>query len=201
MGVLYDSKITIGVLALQGAFSEHINLLSRMANVTAITVKSESELNSCDGLILPGGESTTIALNAHNCNLIGPLKEFIKKKPVWGTCAGLILLSNHASQLKQGGQELIGGLEVTVKRNAFGNQVDSFVSPLKVLGMQSDFMGVFIRSPLIETVGKGVEVLARVEKGIVAVRQGRILATSFHPELTNDSRFHELFVEMIFKSL
>jgi 5'-phosphate synthase pdxT subunit len=192
-------KMKIGVLALQGAFSEHINMLKKL-NVEAIEVRLPKHLIDIDGLILPGGESTTMALIAHRNGMIEPLKEFIKKKkPVWGTCAGMILLSNHADNTKQDGQELLGGLDVDVLRNAFGHQVDSFTIPIEIPLSKEPFLGIFIRAPVIERVGKDVEVLVRIperDNVIVACRQGHILATAFHPELTNDTRFHEYFLGM-----
>jgi pyridoxal 5'-phosphate synthase pdxT subunit len=190
----------VGVLALQGAFSEHMNMLKKLGAI-GIEVRTPEDLSNLDALILPGGESTTMALIAHRNGMIGPLKEFVQKgKPVWGTCAGMILLSNHADNTKKDGQELIGGLDIDVLRNAFGHQVDSFVQPLQISSMDEPFLGVFIRAPVIERVGPDVKVLCRIPERndvIVACRQGHILATAFHPELTNDARFHQLFLEMI----
>ncbi|TPX64201.1 hypothetical protein SpCBS45565_g06060 [Spizellomyces sp. 'palustris'] len=205
-------KLRIGVLALQGAFSEHIHLLNRLkADVAeAIQIRTREQLQdpSLDALILPGGESTTMALVAERSGLMEPLREWVKAgKPVWGTCAGMILLSNTAHRTKKGGQTLIGGLDVTVKRNAFGAQVDSFVADLSVPVLpdhERPFSGVFIRAPIIESVDpEKVSVVARVNKGtgeedyVVAVRQGNILATAFHPELTDDDRFHRYYIDLV----
>jgi 5'-phosphate synthase pdxT subunit len=191
-----SKNIVIGVLALQGAFSEHINQLLKL-NIQAIQVKTEKDLSLCDGLILPGGESTAIGLSINRNNLLDALQKFVKEKPCYGTCAGLILLAESAKNQKLGGQEFIGGLHISIERNAFGHQVDSFTQLLKVKGMDKEFMGVFIRAPVISEIKEGVEILCRVEKGIVGVRQGHLLATCFHPELTNDTRFHQLFVQMV----
>ncbi|KAJ3149030.1 hypothetical protein HDU89_004032 [Geranomyces variabilis] len=204
--------LRIGVLALQGAFAEHQHVLARLPGVeSTVQVRTAAAIEdpSLDALVLPGGESTTMALIAERSGLMDPLRAFVKSgKPVWGTCAGMILLSNTAHATKAGGQNLIGGLAVTVKRNAFGAQVDSFVADLAIptlIHPETLFPGVFIRAPIIESVDeKEVEVLARVprkgeensEGSIVAVRQGHILATAFHPELTEDDRFHRYFVDM-----
>jgi 5'-phosphate synthase pdxT subunit len=197
---IFSAEMKVGVLALQGAFSEHIHLLKRL-NVDAVEIRLPKELDNIDALILPGGESTTMALCAQRNGLLEPLRAFVRSgKPVWGTCAGMILLSNHADNTKKNGQELIGGLDVDVLRNAFGHQVDSFTSPLQVKGFSEPFLGVFIRAPIIEKVGRDVEVLVSIPEknnAIVACRQGPILATAFHPELTTDTRFHELFLAMI----
>ncbi|KAI8897782.1 glutamine amidotransferase subunit pdxT [Globomyces pollinis-pini] len=192
----------IGVLALQGAFSEHINALNRIENVSAVEVKTAKSLETIDALIIPGGESTAMALSAQRNNLIEPLQSFIKSgKPVWGTCAGMIMLSNNAHNIKQGGQALLGGLDVTVKRNAFGHQIDSFTTPMKIDVLGGDeFLGVFIRAPIIESLGKDVEIIATLperDNVVVAVRQGPILATAFHPELTRDERFHRYFCSFV----
>lgn len=245
------NTLTIGVLALQGAFIEHINLLSRAAtllpptnpptNFTFIEVRTAAELSSCTALILPGGESTSISLIASRCGLLEPLRDFVKlhRKPVWGTCAGLILLAEEANKSKASGQELIGGLDVRVQRNYFGRQVESFEAALELgfLKGQEPFHSVFIRAPVVEKVlsssapagdavkgedeGKvvsapakratkaPVEILCRLpgrakalrdqaataeelgEDGdIVAVRQGNVFGTAFHPELTGDARIH-----------
>ncbi|KAI9094326.1 glutamine amidotransferase subunit pdxT [Phlyctochytrium arcticum] len=211
-----DHRIKIGVLALQGAFSEHIHLLQKLPSppeTVEIRTKEQLEDPTLDGLILPGGESTTMALVAERSGVLEPLRRWVKDgRPVWGTCAGMILLSNTAIQTKRGGQALIGGLDVSVKRNAFGAQIDSFVSDLNVAAIADaakPFPGVFIRAPIIETINPDtVSVLARVSKhpesekegNVVAVRQDNILATAFHPELTEDPRFHMYFIDMI-KSL
>ena len=141
-----------------------------------------------------------MALLAHQYGLIAPLQEFATRKPVWGTCAGMILLSKTAQNAMKGGQELLEVLDITVKRNAFGHQVDSFVGDLDIPKVGEKFPGVFIRAPVIEQCGPGVEVLCRIpekDNVVVACRQGHILACSFHPELTNDVRFHQYFLSMI----
>ena len=183
----------IGVLALQGAFREHVQML-RSLGQEACEVRLPEELQNVDGLIIPGGESTTIGKIARAYGLIEPIRAFAQSgKPVWGTCAGMILLA------KQIGPEPahVGVMDVTVQRNAFGRQVDSFEADLAVPALDDGepFHAVFIRAPLIESVGPQVEVLARLTNStIVAARQGNLLVTSFHPELTNDPRFHRLFL-------
>jgi pyridoxal 5'-phosphate synthase pdxT subunit len=188
----------IGVLALQGAFIEHEKMLQHLG-VEAVEVRLPKDLAGCAGVIIPGGESTTIGKLAVQYNLIEPLCEMARSgKPLWGTCAGLIFMAKDV----QRDQPLLGLMDVTVQRNAFGRQVDSFEANLNIKGVDGDkpFHAIFIRAPLIESVGEGVEVLARVEKDdqevIVAARQGNLLVTSFHPELSNDDRFHRYFVKM-----
>lgn len=264
--------VTVGVLALQGGFQEHLSLLHRAAQHIAnspihkhhyafefIEVRDPRSLVRCDALIIPGGESTTIALIAAQSGLMEPLRDFVKtaQKPTWGTCAGLILLAEEANSTKKGGQELIGGLDVRVHRNHFGRQIESFVADVELPFLaQSEllsgpdsavpFSGVFIRAPVVEqllappgatldsvppgvTVGivsskkADVEVLgvlpgrtARVNgsalenttelgKGdindIVAVRQGNVMGTSFHPELTDDVRIHVWWLEQVLKTI
>ena len=180
-----------GVLALQGDFAEHAAMLRRLGHAVA-EVRKPGELDGLAGLIIPGGESTTIGKLAVEYDLMDPLREFAAHKPVWGTCAGAIFLSNDAHR----DQPLLGVMDISVERNAFGRQVDSFETNLDVpaLGEARPFHAVFIRAPLIERVGKNVEVLATLADGrIVAAQQGHWLATSFHPELTGDDRFHRLF--------
>jgi 5'-phosphate synthase pdxT subunit len=190
------------VLALQGAFAEHAALL-RELGVDVIEVRKPQQLAEIDGLVMPGGESTTMGLVAERWGLVAPLKLRVETgMPVWGTCAGMILLADRAVGQKQGGQPLIGGLDVTVNRNYFGRQNQSFEVPLDapVLG-EPPFRAIFIRAPAILQVGPAVEVLAEAPghdgSVIVAVRQGTILATAFHPELTADSRWHQLFLDMV----
>lgn len=188
----------VGVLALQGDFREHIAALSAIG-VDAVAVKTEAEINSVDALILPGGESTTIAKLARIFGVFETLKKRINSgTPVYGSCAGLILL---ADRILDGvtGQETFGGLNITARRNAFGRQVDSFEGEIEFTGL-GKLNGVFIRAPWIEEVGEGVEVLATSHGHPVAVRQGNILATSFHPELTNDYSVHKYFVEEFCKA-
>ncbi len=185
----------IGVLALQGAFIEHKNVLTRLG-VQVVEVRLPEHLEGLDGLIIPGGESTTMGLLAQKWNLLEPLRAFARSgRPVWGTCAGMILL---AKEVVDGvpGQPILGLMDITVRRNAFGRQVDSFEADLAVpvLG-DPPFHAVFIRAPIIERVGAGVDVLASLDDGTaVAVQQGNLLATAFHPELTADARFHRYFL-------
>jgi 5'-phosphate synthase pdxT subunit len=195
------TDLKIGVLAMQGAFLEHANVL-RKAGATPVEVRLPEDLNDLDGLIIPGGESTTIGKLAAQFGLIEPLHRFVDEdKPVWGTCAGLIFLAKDIGATGSGGHVVPPRLEVMdvkVDRNAFGRQVDSFEADLQ-LSFSDDppFRAVFIRAPLIESVGENVEVLAQLENGsIVAARQDNLLATAFHPELTDDLRFHEYFLSM-----
>ena len=184
----------IGVLALQGDVREHLAILESLG-VEAVPVKRASELEDIDGLVIPGGESTTIGKMAVRFGLIEPLRETVRGgMPVYGTCAGMIFL---ACSLADGDQPLIGALDVVVKRNAFGRQNESFETDLDITGLQDPFHAVFIRAPWIDKVGSDVEVLASVDDHAVMVRQDRILATSFHPELTNDGRIHQLFLDLV----
>ena len=187
---------TIGVLAVQGDVREHVRVLSGLG-VETLRVRRTSELDACDGLVIPGGESTTMAKLARTFDLFEPLRQRIKDGlPVFGTCAGMIMLADRI----EGGthdQETLGGLDITVRRNAFGRQVDSFEEDLAFAGLEAPVHAVFIRAPWVERVGEGVEVLARASGHIVAVRQGGVLATSFHPEMTGDRRVHKLFVDSL----
>lgn len=260
---------TIGVLAIQGAFLEHITLLRNAASTPIlqnekfefVEVRTSLELARCDALIIPGGESTTISLVAARTDLLESLRDFVKveRKPTWGTCAGLILLSEAANSTKKGGQELIGGLDVRVNRNHFGRQIESFEADIELpfldqaQGLQSPYPGIFIRAPVVErilapmsgtqideasipesvvapskqvraekshvTTQKGVEVMAilpgRTQRGassikldnsevagdIVAVRQDNVFGTSFHPELTRDSRIHVWWLQQVLRAL
>jgi pyridoxal 5'-phosphate synthase pdxT subunit len=189
----------IGVLALQGAFIEHIKAL-RLLKVEAVEVRKLEQLRDLDGLVIPGGESTTFGNLAVEYGLMEPIRAMCEAgKPIWGTCAGMIFLAKGAGRA----QPLIGVMDISVKRNAFGRQVDSFEVNLDVPALEprAPFHAIFIRAPLIESVGKGVEVLAKLDDGtIVAARQGNLLATSFHPELTNDTRFHEYFLKCLKKN-
>ncbi|MBN1644313.1 MAG: pyridoxal 5'-phosphate synthase glutaminase subunit PdxT [Dehalococcoidales bacterium] len=186
----------IGVLALQGAFAEHIELLKKL-KVDAVPVRLPRQLEGLDGLIIPGGESTTITKLMANYNLAHKINELAREGfPIFGTCAGMIVI---ASGVANGKITPIGVMAIKVKRNAFGRQVDSFETELSipVLG-KKPFPGVFIRAPLIESVGRGVEVLAKLADGtIVAARQGKLLVCAFHPELTDDLRFHRYFLDII----
>jgi 5'-phosphate synthase pdxT subunit len=185
----------VGVLALQGDFREHIAAFSAIG-VEAIAVKTAEDINSVDALVLPGGESTTIAKLARIFEVFDLIKQKIKDGlPVYGSCAGLILLSNKILDGIEG-QETFGGLDVIARRNAFGRQVDSFEGEIDFAGV-GKLNGVFIRAPWVEEVGTEVEVLASSHGHPVAVRQGKILATSFHPELTDNHAVHRYFVEEI----
>lgn len=278
-------KITVGVLALQGAFHEHLVLLQKAGQSIAgdtnrgaeattwnfIEVRNAEQLSICDALIIPGGESTTIALVAARSDLLDPLRDFVKyailisgtthsgranrktcrvqRKPTWGTCAGLILLAESANRIKQGGQDLIGGLDVRVNRNHFGRQVESFQAPLDLTFVENaegmpigPFPGVFIRAPVVEKIlptvqgvqireqeksemvvapsrnsageeveimatlpgraarlaTRGIDIAAEDEAGdIIAVRQGNVFGTSFHPELTGDARIHVWWLQQV----
>ena len=186
----------VGVLALQGDFREHVKA-SQECGHTAIEVRRESELAQVDALILPGGESTTIIHLAQNFDLYQPIITAIKKGlPVYGSCAGMILLADRIVGGIEG-QKSFGGLDITVRRNAFGRQVDSFESDLTFNGV--NLHAVFIRAPWVEQVGSGVEVLSTAADHPVAVRQGKLLATSFHPELTEDLAVHRFFFDEICK--
>jgi 5'-phosphate synthase pdxT subunit len=189
----------IGVLALQGDFAEHISMLKQLG-VETEEVRLPSQLKGLDGLIIPGGESTTIGKLAVAYNLMDPLKEFGQRRAIWGTCAGAIFLSKDVRR----DQPLLGLMDIKVERNAFGRQVDSFEEDLDVPELKQathsseDYHAVFIRAPIIESVSGDAKVLAAVPDGrIVAAQQGHLLATSFHPELTNDTRFHEYFLSLV----
>lgn len=203
-----DSVLNIGVLALQGAFIEHSKILKQLG-ATVVEVRKPEQLTHLDGLIIPGGESTSIGLIAERWGLIEPLREWVQAgKPIWGICAGMVLLAERAEGQKAGGQPLLGGLDITVNRNYFGRQVDSFemlldTPKIPALGDGTELCSaIFIRAPVITAIGQGVEPLASLSaadggKLIVAVRQGSILATAFHPELTADIRWHQLFLDMV----
>lgn len=186
----------IGVFALQGDVREHLQTLTALG-ADAFPVRRPAELERCDGLVLPGGESTTMAKLARTFDLLVPLRERVAAgMPTFGTCAGMILL---ADRIEDGvaGQETIGGLDVTVRRNAFGRQVDSFEADLDLVGLDAPVHAVFIRAPWVERTGPDVEVLATTEGHPVAVRQGHLLATSFHPEVDGDGRVHRLFLDLV----
>ena len=195
------SRPLVGVFALQGDVREHLRMLDGLG-VDARAVRRPTELDACDALVLPGGESTTMAKLARTFDLLEPLRDRVADgMPALGTCAGMILL---ADRVEDGvpGQETIGGLDVTVRRNAFGRQVDSFEGDIAFEGLKEPVHAVFIRAPWVEQVGPDVNVLARVAAGdaagrIVAVRQRNLLATSFHPEWGGDDRVHRLLVDLI----
>ena len=190
----------IGVLALQGDFAEHINVL-RHLEVDTAEVRLPSQLDDLHGLIIPGGESTTIGRLATSFNMIEPLRRFGHDQPIWGTCAGAIFLSGNAHRQ----QPLLNLMDITIERNAFGRQVNSFEIDLTIPVLEDPerpFRALFIRAPLIEHVGVGVEVLAYLPEDkvpadrVVAAQQGHLLATSFHPELTEDNRLHRYFINL-----
>jgi 5'-phosphate synthase pdxT subunit len=188
----------IGILALQGDFAEHRVMLARMG-VMVVEVRLPDQLEGLNGLIIPGGESTTIAKLAVSYGLMEPLRKFGQDKAIWGTCAGAIFLSKDAHR----DQPLLQLMDITVERNAFGRQVNSFEADLDIPALQkidpdgNPFHAIFIRAPLIESVQAEACILARLQDGrIVAAQQGRFLATAFHPELTKDDRFHRYFLQL-----
>ena len=176
--------LQIGVLAVQGNFREHLQML-RSLGMDPIEVRKAEELDGLDGLVIPGGESTTFMRLMHLYGIDEALREF--DRPVFGTCAGMIVLD----------REHLGLIDLTVRRNAFGRQVSSFEADLELAGDPEPLRGVFIRAPWIETAGPGVEVLAEIEGHAVLARDGRILVAAFHPELTDDTRVHELFIDLV----
>ncbi|KZT23188.1 SNO glutamine amidotransferase [Neolentinus lepideus HHB14362 ss-1] len=218
---------TVGILALQGAFAEHQTILQRLSikrRVIVVLVRTAEDLAKCDALIIPGGESTTMAILARSAGLLEPLREFLRTKVVWGTCAGAILLSTSVENAKKGGQELLGGISVKIARNGWGSQVESFEAALEVEGLRDSsrpYTGVFIRAPVVleltpSPLDPPIEIIARLSpqclprshdlpqadiaagsdpRTIVALRQGHHLLTTFHPELTDDNRFHEYFIQ------
>lgn len=192
---------TIGVLALQGDVREHLQVLQGLG-ATGLRVRRPEELGQCDGLIIPGGESTTMSRLARTFDLFEPLQQRIGDgMPTLGTCAGMIMLADRV----EGGtrdQETLGGLDITVRRNAFGRQVASFEGDLQFNGLEDRIHTVFIRAPWVEQVGDDVQILGRIESGaatgrIVAVRQGHVMATSFHPEVGRDDRIHRYFMDLV----
>jgi pyridoxal 5'-phosphate synthase pdxT subunit len=206
-----DVGLKIGVLALQGAFVEHCQLLERLG-VTVVEVRLPEHLQSLDGLIMPGGESTSMGLIAERWGLITPLRAWVQsRKPIWGVCAGMILLAERIESQKQGAQPLIGGLDIVVNRNYFGRQINSFETALNVsnitefLEPEKPYQAIFIRAPIITEIGDDVDILASIESAtgdrlIVAARQSFMLATAFHPELTDDLRWHQFFLKMVHES-
>src|SRR5437588_12676916 len=184
----------VGVLALQGDFVEHASALRRLG-VGMREVRLPADLAGLDALIVPGGESTTISRLLESFGLLEPVRAFAQGRPVWGTCAGAIVMARIATDLDRPTLDL---MDIEVRRNAFGRQVDSFETDLEIEGLDgAPFHAVFIRAPVIESVGEGVEVLARLEDDrVVAARQGHLLVTAFHPELTEDSRLHAYFLSL-----
>ncbi|MBI3213113.1 MAG: pyridoxal 5'-phosphate synthase glutaminase subunit PdxT [Mycobacterium sp.] len=189
----------VGVLALQGDTREHLAALTA-AGAQAVTVRRPEELDAVDGLVIPGGESTAISHLLRVFDLLEPLRARLADgMPAYGSCAGMILL---ASEILDAGVEgraaiALGGIDMAVRRNAFGRQVNSFEGDIDFVGLDSPVRAVFIRAPWVERVGPGVEVLARADDHIVAVRHGAVLATAFHPEVTGDRRIHQLFVDSL----
>ena len=186
-------QITVGVLALQGDYERHRQTLSRLG-VRSVLVRKPEELNGIDGLVIPGGESSTFLKFLEREGFLIKLRDFVASKPAFGTCAGAILL---AKEVVNPTQESLGALDIAIQRNAYGRQIDSSIitGPTKLEGPPMEM--VFIRAPRIERTGTGVEVLARREDHPVLVRQGKTLAATFHPELSSDTRVHELFVKII----
>ena len=198
-----DQEVKIGVLAIQGSFAEHIHAFKQLKNVQAIEIKTAQDLKEdIQGLVIPGGESTTMGHFLQKDNFLQHIKAWSVNKFLWGTCAGLILLADLVNNEKDGGQCKIGGLSITVSRNSYGRQKESFEQKIHVKlkeQQEEDHYGVFIRAPKIEAINQEIQILAQKasNKEIVGVKQGRIMATSFHPELTNDLRFHQFFLNMI----
>ena len=190
---------TVGVLALQGDTREHLAALSE-AGAQASTVRRRAELDAVDALVIPGGESTTMSLLLCEFDLLEPLRQRLAAgMPAYGSCAGMILLASEILDAGEPGRQALplGAIDMTVRRNAFGRQVDSFEADVDVRGLDGPAHAVFIRAPWVERVGADVEVLARAGDHIVAVRQGPALATAFHPEVTGDRRVHKLFVDIV----
>ena len=198
MSSLSSTNAVVGVLALQGDVREHLAALAE-ADVLARPVRRPEELEDIDGLVIPGGESTTMSKLAVAFDMLGPLRARIRAGlPAYGSCAGMIMLADKILDGRDD-QETIGGIDMTVRRNAFGRQNESFEAAVEIAGVGGGPVeGVFIRAPWVESVGAGVEVLSRLaDETIVAVRQGNLLATSFHPELTGDHRVHRFFAEIV----
>jgi 5'-phosphate synthase pdxT subunit len=193
------SAVRVGVLALQGDTREHLAAL-RDAGAEPVPVRRRDELDAVDGLVIPGGESTTMSHLLRELDLLEPLRDRIADGlPAYGACAGMILLASEILDAGAGGREALplSGIDMTVRRNAFGRQVDSFEGDIEFTGLDDPVHAVFIRAPWVERVGDGVQVLARAADHAVAVRQGRVLATAFHPEMTGDRRIHRLFVDIV----
>ena len=190
------SNKVVGVLALQGDVREHLNTLQTLG-VSAVEVKTPSQLAGVEALVIPGGESTTISKLSEIFGMYQPLRDAIAAGlPVLGTCAGLIMLGKIIDPASD--QKSFGGLDVSIRRNAFGNQNDSFESELQVTGIEGLVHAAFIRAPIVESVGPGVEVIARLDDGrIVGVRQGKCIGISFHPEVTGENRIHKLLIDSI----
>lgn len=191
------SEVTIGVLGLQGAVAEHVHLLEA-AGAKATVVKKLEDLEGLDGLVIPGGESTTISKLMHKYDFMDAIRSFASEgKPIMGTCAGAILLANRINGQDDAHLQL---MDIKVERNAFGRQKESFEVAIPVEGVGSDYPAVFIRAPYIMEVGQNGQVLSEYEGKIVAAREGQFVACAFHPELTDDTRFHQYFVNMVKES-
>jgi 5'-phosphate synthase pdxT subunit len=200
---LAEGELRIGVLALQGAFREHARILSGLGAVVN-EVRVPGDLAGLDGLVIPGGESTTMGLLMEQYGLMAPLRKFVKEHPVFGTCAGLIML---ATRTTDGEQPVLGVMDVAVRRNAFGRQTHSFEAPvdLRLAAEPGEtapdsgqtFRGIFIRAPWVEEIGPAVEAIAHYDGHIVGVRQGHVIAVAFHPELGDDTRLHVYFLELV----
>ena len=187
------SPITVGVLALQGSFREHSTALRRLPGVTALEVRSAEELKECDGLVIPGGESTTISRLIDKNHLYKPIRNF--SGGIFATCAGMVLIATHVDDARI---NTLGLIDMTVDRNAFGRQRESFETDIPLTGIEGGpFHAIFIRAPVAIHAGAGVTVLSRLDQGIVAVEQGKHMALSFHPELGGDTRLHERFLKKI----
>jgi 5'-phosphate synthase pdxT subunit len=189
----------VGVLALQGDTREHLAALDA-AGADPVTVRRRAELETVDALVIPGGESTTMSHLLRDLELFEPLRALLSEGlPAYGSCAGMILLASDIIDAGAPGRQAdaLGAIDISVRRNAFGRQVDSFEGDIGFDGLDQPVHAIFIRAPWVERVGPGVQVLARAADHIVAVRQGRVLATAFHPEMTGDRRIHQLFVDML----
>ena len=185
----------VGVLALQGAYASHLQTFASLG-VEVLEVRTPEDLEKIDRLVIPGGESTTISMLLDSNGIRGPIQESISEgMPVFGTCAGMIVLATEVLDGRDD-QKPLGAIDITVRRNAFGRQVDSFESEIEVSGLDEPFPSVFIRAPIVESIGEGVEVYARVDEKIVLCGTDSILVASFHPELSNDGRIHEMFLSL-----
>lgn len=185
----------VGVLALQGAYASHLQAFACLG-VEVLEVRTPEDLEKIDRLVIPGGESTTISMLLDSNGMRVPIQESISEgMPVFGTCAGMIVLAREVLDGRDD-QKPLGAIDITVRRNAFGRQVDSFESEIEVSGLDEPFPSVFIRAPIVESIGEGVEVYARVDEKIVLCGTDSILVASFHPELSNDARIHEMFLSL-----